>query len=1044
MCVGFLVLVAFGKARAGDQLNYPVYLLKQGPVMDGRIEGDIAWTGIPQGVGFHVIGGRSPLDKQTTFRMGFTADNLYVSFVCIEPDMASLADIAKDNNPAIWKEDGVEFFILPRDTGNVFQVIVNAAGAHTNYQTNISDPRMAGIALLSGSRAAAFKGKGFYSVEIEIPFKVLGCAPNDREVWTGNFGRNINLGSGLQHYSLAHTVQGYCDPDRFAQLVFHRKRPTDTVKVVDALAYDDAELHLIVNLSFDKGYGDIAHGQSAIINDGKITGAKWVEGRFGKALQFEKGNYVKVPHSESIKSITDAITLECWAYFDLDKLSGTRGVLISTTPSSGFWAGFSLGYNDAGRSSRAIGLSLAQSGKVRGGGSAHNAIKTSGWHHIIGTYDANLTDGKSGKIYVDGRLVKSFETKIKSITSSKLPLMIGSQPVSRQKMSEMTGTFLGRIDEVKVWSKALSAEDIEKLYSSIWAKSKLVSPGPSEVVKDGRPRFCWTPAEDGTGYVFELANVPDFSAGVVKKETLLKPEFTIKKPLSPGVYYWRVWSTDKKGKPTAACKPRAVVVPWQARFKTADTTPPKITDVKPVLDTCAESAAPVISARWSDDQGIDVKSARLLLDGRDIIARAKITAKGISFIPESVLSKGVHTIEVSVKDTSGNSANRVRQHFSVGEPYTTVVKVGQDLNTYINDEPFFPIMSYSGGVSREQRARTGFNSCYGGAGLAEEVRNATGKRKPSLLVKTGIKSFGTFGTLMKRKSGYDGFAKSVPFYDKHVDFLAYALHEPDKYPKGIKYATKMWEIVLANGHRRPVIHRLTSPGAAAAFSKVGDGVMQECWPLPNRPLAQVAKYIDHAYKMMDYKKPVWFCQQAYSWELYGRHYYKRLPEGKTKQDVLISLKDSGFVFRPTPAEMRAMTYLALAHNARGILWHSYSVSSKRLSSIVDFPEEYAALEKLAGEIRYLSAMLVAPETSVQVKVEPEGLGLHMKTKSFDGRIYIIAVNPNEHLPIAPVFKLPAGAHRKVDVLFENRTQKLKGNTFQDFFEPAGVHIYRIE
>jgi len=57
---------------------------------------------------------------------------------------------------------------------------------------------------------------------------------------------------------------------------------------------------------------------------------------------------------------------------------------------------------------------------------------------------------------------------------------------------------------------------------------------------------------------------------------------------------------------------------------------------------------------------------------------------------------------------------------------------------------------------------------------------------------------------------------------------------------------------------------------------------------------------------------------------------------------------------------------------------------------------------------------------------------------------VIAVNPGD-LPVAPEFNLPAPrTYRRVDVLFENRSTELTTNTFRDLFEPAGVHVYRID
>ena len=61
----------------------------------------------------------------------------------------------------------------------------------------------------------------------------------------------------------------------------------------------------------------------------------------------------------------------------------------------------------------------------------------------------------------------------------------------------------------------------------------------------------------------------------------------------------------------------------------------------------------------------------------------------------------------------------------------------------------------------------------------------------------------------------------------------------------------------------------------------------------------------------------------------------------------------------------------------------------------------------------------------------------------DGTLYVIAVHPSEELPVAPTFKLPAGAsYKRADALFEDRSVKLSGNTFGDLFQPLDVHVYR--
>lgn len=1029
---------------AAETPRYPVYPLERAPDLDGTVDGDPAWAGLPQGVGFHVLGGRSAAPDETSFRMAFTDKALYVAFVCKEPDVTNVAAISKDGGSAIWREDGVEAFILPRGAAEIFQVVVNAAGARINYRLDAGDPEMVGAAPLAASRAAAFKGDDFYSIEIEIPFEALGRTPGDGDVWTGNLCRNVNLGPDHtnENFSWAHTISRYCEPGRFAQFVFHRERPATGEKDVDALASggDDAELHLVVSLSFDEGHGDVAHGQSAIINDGKIVGADWTRGRFGRALDFrDTGDRVEVPHSESLKGITSALTLECWADFDLDKLSGTSGTLIAKAPASGFGYGYYLLYSDKGSASRRLTLGIAQDWKTRIWLQVDDAITTAGWHHVIATYDPALTDGARGKMYLDGTLAGTFDEKISGINPNDLPLTVGSRlQSSAQPELGMGYTFKGIIDEVKVWDVALGPDEIERLYGFLWAKSEPLAPAPSELVKNGKPRFEWTPAQDGTGYVFEMGSVPDFSRGVLKKETLAAAQLAVAQALSPGVYYWRVWSTDKKGAPTAAAAPRAFIVPWPSAFTPADTTPPVITDVQPARDTTPGTPRPEISALWRDDGEIDPATARMLLDGEDVTPKATVTAQGISFAPGADLAKGVHKIDISVCDAAGNPSNRVRQEFAVGEPCEILVEVRADNRTVINGEPFFPIMSYHGGVSLLERVRIGFNSGYGGSSVpGTEEEFATYLKRNQRARAAGFKDMGSFSGYYHRGEE-EKVAAAVPFLSRDTTFLAFNLDEPNGSPKGIGWARHLYKNVLASGHRRPVVHILNNPGASSLFGEVADIIHPDCYPVPNRPLVQVSKFIDHAHEQLGRTKPVWFCQQAFDWRVRAMP----IPEGKTYRDLAKSLQDSGWVFRPTPAETRCMTYLALAHDVQGILWWGGVANS--VGNVVNWPDPFRDFCALVGEVRHLSPMLLAPDAPVAIEVTPAGLPLHFKAKSYAKKIYVIAVNPNEDLPVAPTFTLPAGSYTKVDVLFENRAMKLAGASFRDLFEPAGVHVYRIE
>ena len=62
----------------------------------------------------------------------------------------------------------------------------------------------------------------------------------------------------------------------------------------------------------DEGQGDTVKDTSGNGNDGKIINAKWTNGKFGKALEFNGSARVEIPPSESIDDFRDGFTYLLW------------------------------------------------------------------------------------------------------------------------------------------------------------------------------------------------------------------------------------------------------------------------------------------------------------------------------------------------------------------------------------------------------------------------------------------------------------------------------------------------------------------------------------------------------------------------------------------------------------------------------------------------------------------------------------------------------------------------------------------------------------
>ncbi len=154
---------------------YPAHRMETAPQLDGRLN-DAAWISLPRGEGLHVLGGRGAIAKETWFKIGYTDKALYVGVMCREPDIGALSAGAKYGDQAIWKDDGIELFVLPAGADDVLQVIVNASGARCHSLTEVGS-EFTSSPPLTISKAAAQRGDDFYAIEIELPFDGLGYLP---------------------------------------------------------------------------------------------------------------------------------------------------------------------------------------------------------------------------------------------------------------------------------------------------------------------------------------------------------------------------------------------------------------------------------------------------------------------------------------------------------------------------------------------------------------------------------------------------------------------------------------------------------------------------------------------------------------------------------------------------------------------------------------------------------------------------------------------------------------------------------------------------
>lgn len=210
------------------------------------------------------------------------------------------------------------------------------------------------------------------------------------------------------------------------------------------MAYADYSEGLVLNFSFDEGSGDVAEDTSGNGHDGVIDNPTWVDGKFGKALKFAgagSGTFVTVESTDALN--VNECTFMAWIY--AETWDGTRQIV-----------GKSVHGGCSGRGQYGL-FSERDTFKLRfeteSGRADINADlpATNEWLHVAFT-----NDGDMASLYVNGEIVgeAAIPGALKTIDD---PLRIA------QDCDRPNNVFAGMIDEVRLWNRALSTDDINVL-----------------------------------------------------------------------------------------------------------------------------------------------------------------------------------------------------------------------------------------------------------------------------------------------------------------------------------------------------------------------------------------------------------------------------------------------------------------------------------------------------------------------------------------------------------------------------------------------------
>ena len=190
-------------------------------------------------------------------------------------------------------------------------------------------------------------------------------------------------------------------------------------------------------------------------NNGTDTSASYSSssGKVGQYLVKGTGaSYVSLPSGASVPlDLTGSRSIAFWI-----KTSGNSGLVFGFGDSNAATGGYVVSLGEAGAAS---GVLACLHGNGSGGGwyLGTTAVNNGAWHHVAVVYDASAN---TVKFYIDGSLDVT-RSSVVSVASYS-----GNRRLGRRSTLDEANIIAMNLDEIGIWSKALSATEVTDLYNS--------------------------------------------------------------------------------------------------------------------------------------------------------------------------------------------------------------------------------------------------------------------------------------------------------------------------------------------------------------------------------------------------------------------------------------------------------------------------------------------------------------------------------------------------------------------------------------------------
>jgi len=283
---------------------------------------------------------------------------------------------------------------------------------------------------------------------------------NGIEDGSSTIGVNQLIDSSITDLLIGAVYTGGGITENFAGII-------DEVRIYDR-ALNQSEIQILYDLihpgnqglvgywNFNEGNGNIVYDISGCKNNGITDGnPQWVDGVDGTALRFDGNDKVVIPNNWTLNPTQ--ITVACWVNFNRlaygGGYSGDQAQFMVCKGGDRTSGAYILHQGGTSPSSLYIAFEI---GEYWNGNYAisYTSLETDHWYNVVGTYDGQLL-----KCYLDGILLASKDVGNINVGNNNKPLYFSYDDVDGYPY------YLdGALDEVRIYNKALSEEEIALMY----------------------------------------------------------------------------------------------------------------------------------------------------------------------------------------------------------------------------------------------------------------------------------------------------------------------------------------------------------------------------------------------------------------------------------------------------------------------------------------------------------------------------------------------------------------------------------------------------